>query len=249
VIREDTKETQEGVDLYTDIQLIDVDTCEPLEGIYLDFWHGEFNQGIYALPAFLTVCLIANATGVYSGIIAEGNGNDNDTTNVDKTFLRGVQPTAEDGSAQFKSIFPGHYTDRAVHIHIVVHQNATVLANNTLVGGTVSYVGQFGYDQDLISAVSKTYPYTTNEQVLTTNAEDPLLLFEGDEGFDPFADYVLLGDSVTDGILSWISFGVNTSATYGLYEAAHYGAGGGSASNSTVPTSVYIVPIATVTVN
>lgn len=234
--------------LYTDIQVIDVDTCEPLEGVYLDFWHGKFVQRTHDGPASLTVRFIANSTGVYSGVVAEGNGNDNDTENINKTFLRGLQPTSEDGAAQFSSIFPGYYTDRAIHIHVVVHQNATILPNNTLVGGNISYIGQFGYDQSLISAVSETYPYTTNYQVLTLNSEDPLLLFEGDEGFDPFAEYVLLGDDISDGILSWISFAVNTSATNGIYEAAHYEAGEAIVSNTSVPTSVYIIPIATTTV-
>ena len=41
-IRQDITDGQEGVPLYVDVQLIDVETCEPTSGWYMDFWHGEF---------------------------------------------------------------------------------------------------------------------------------------------------------------------------------------------------------------
>ena len=39
-MRWDLREGQAGVDMYVDIQLIDVSTCEPVPGVFLDFWHG-----------------------------------------------------------------------------------------------------------------------------------------------------------------------------------------------------------------
>jgi protocatechuate 3,4-dioxygenase beta subunit len=48
----------------------------------------------------------ANATGQYS-LKKEG-------------FLRGWQPTSKFGTIEFDTNFPGHYTDRATHIHTVV---------------------------------------------------------------------------------------------------------------------------------
>lgn len=39
-VRWDIREDQAGVDMYVDIQLIDVSTCEPVPDIYIDFWHG-----------------------------------------------------------------------------------------------------------------------------------------------------------------------------------------------------------------
>ncbi|MGO4327796.1 protocatechuate 3,4-dioxygenase [Cupriavidus sp. 2TAF22] len=36
-------------------------------------------------------------------------------------FLRGVQTTRADGSAQFLTIYPGWYAPRAVHIHLKIH--------------------------------------------------------------------------------------------------------------------------------
>ena len=54
------------------------------------------------------------------------------------TFLRGIQETSDEGYAQFTSIFPGHYTSRATHIHILVHQSdGSLNDNSTYTGGTV----------------------------------------------------------------------------------------------------------------
>src|SRR5947208_3585985 len=100
----------------------------------LDFWH-------------------CNSTGVYSGIIANGNGDQSDATNINNTFLRGLQPTEYDGVAQFTTLFPGHYTGRAPHIHVMAHFNGTILPNSTYSGGTVSHIGQLFFDQSLISEV------------------------------------------------------------------------------------------------
>lgn len=98
LIRNNVVESQEGVPLYLDVQLVDSSTCEPVPEVYIDLWH-------------------CNATGVYSGIVANGNGNSADSSNLNTTFLRGVQKTGEDGVVQFQTIFPGHYTSRATHIH------------------------------------------------------------------------------------------------------------------------------------
>lgn len=94
-IRRNIQGSQEGVEMIIDMQLIDVNTCEPVVDAMIDFWH-------------------CNATGVYSGVVANGNGDESDTSNLNATFLRGLQPTQYDGVAQFTTIFPGHYTSRYV---------------------------------------------------------------------------------------------------------------------------------------
>ncbi|KAI9034782.1 intradiol ring-cleavage dioxygenase [Aspergillus affinis] len=213
MIRSDLIEDQEGVPLYMDIQMIDTSTCEPVPEVYVDFWH-------------------CNATGVYSGISASGNGNSDDTNNLDATFLRGLQKTDKDGILQFKTIFPGHYTSRATHIHVLSHpaNETTVNRNNNTISGlytsSSSYVGQLFFDQDLISKVEETAPYNTNTQELTTNAEDSILSEEADT-IDPFVEYVFLGDDVSDGIFSWISFGFDPSASTDVTPAAYLTEEGG----------------------
>ncbi|KAJ5180129.1 hypothetical protein N7492_003339 [Penicillium capsulatum] len=232
LIRENIVEDQAGVPLYMDIQLIDTNTCDPLPNIYMDIWH-------------------CNATGVYSGVEASGNGDSSDATNLDATFLRGIQPSNKDGVVQFESIFPGHYTGRATHIHGKAspkyplpkcpHTNASsvvlthaanetkVRANDTLSDlytAKSSHVGQLFFDQDLITDVEKTSPYSTNTQDLTTNADDSILSEEADT-IDPFMEYVLLGDDVSDGIFAWISVGVDATEDTDITPAAYYTEQGG----------------------
>ena len=102
----------------------------------------------------------------------------NDTSNINATFLRGIQPTDSEGVVQVATLFPGHYTGRTAHIHILSHHNGTVLPNSTFQGGTISHIGQLFFDQDLITQVEQTAPYNTNTQPLTTNAEDGILTQE-----------------------------------------------------------------------
>ncbi|KAE8311386.1 Intradiol ring-cleavage dioxygenase [Aspergillus transmontanensis] len=212
LIRNDIKEDQEGVPLFLDIQLIDTNTCEPLPQVYLDFWH-------------------CNATGVYSGVVASGNGNSDDETNIDSTFLRGLQKTNNDGIVQFQTIFPGHYTGRTTHIHVLTHpaNETSVLPNGTITGmydSKSSHVGQIFFDQDLISVVEETSPYSTNTQELTTNAEDSILAEEA-ETIDPFVEYVFLGDDVSEGIFGWISVGVDSTQYTSVSAATFYTEEGG----------------------
>lgn len=73
-----------------DAQVVDVTTCEPVTNAMLEIW-------------------ACNATGVYSGIVASGNGvGTADPSNLNNTALRGLQPTDEDGVASFDTLFPGH---------------------------------------------------------------------------------------------------------------------------------------------
>ncbi|KAK1754266.1 Intradiol ring-cleavage dioxygenase [Echria macrotheca] len=192
-IRSNIIEEQAGVPLTLDLQVIDIDTCEPLSGAYLEIWH-------------------CNSTGVYGGVSAAGNGNsDTDKANLNATWLRGAQQTSPDGVAEFETVFPGHYIGRATHIHVMVHQNATLSAKNGTIHGTrAAHVGQVYFDQDLIAAVEREPPYRENEQALTTNVQD-FLLAQGAAVGDPIVQYVMLGDGVGQGLLAWIAFGVNTT--------------------------------------
>ncbi|KAF5366782.1 hypothetical protein D9758_006473 [Tetrapyrgos nigripes] len=209
-VRFDVRENQSGIDHYTEVQFIDVSTCEPVPGIYVDFWH-------------------ANATGVYAGVVINGNGaGENDATNINSTFLRGIQETDSDGVVQFLSVFPGHYQGRAIHTHIVAHQAGTQFPNGTFASANVSHIGQLFWDQSLISTVSALEPYSSNTQNLTLNADD-MWAPEQADGIDPFPEYVFLGDDVTDGIFGWISIGIDTTSSYSIINAATLTEDGGVA--------------------
>lgn len=196
LIRSNVRENQPGVPIVIEGQFLDVETCKPIPELYWDVWN-------------------CNATGVYSGLVANGNGNSDDLSNYNATFLRGIAKSDADGVVTFESIFPGHYSGRTTHHHMVAHLNATVLPNNTLSGGTVAHVGQLFWDQDLIEAVEATYPYNTNNITITPNSEDRVFSTEtADTDSDPVFEYVFLGKDLSDGIFGWVTIGVNRSATY-----------------------------------
>lgn len=207
-VRKNVTEGQSGVEILLDYQVIDVDTCDPVPNVYVEIWH-------------------CNSTGVYSGVVANGNGESSDEDNINNTFLRGIQKTDSDGVAQFDSLFPGHYTGRTTHIHVMVHTNATELSNHTL-GNQVyaSHVGQAFFDQDLITAVENVEPYSSNTQTITKNSEDSILSEEADT-VDPLMAFTLLGDSVNDGLFAWLAFGINTSYVSQVQPASFYYESGG----------------------
>jgi hypothetical protein len=204
--------------LVLDTQVIDVDTCEPVPNVHIEIWH-------------------CNSTGVYSGIVASGNGvGTSDPSNINATFLRGVQKTDTDGVAQFETTFPGHYTRRATHIHVMVHMNGTVRSNNTWSGAVASHVGQMFFDQSLIAQVEAVAPYATNTQTLTENANDSILSSETGNDIDPIMEYALLGNKIEDGLFAWLAFGINTTYATTITPAATlYASGGVENANSGGP--------------
>ena len=85
--------------------------CVPFNGAHIDIWH-------------------ANAYGLYSDESGQqtGGGTTNGNTQG-QNFLRGYQVTGEDagvgsspvdGQASFRTIWPGWYNGRAIHIHVRV---------------------------------------------------------------------------------------------------------------------------------
>lgn len=106
--------------------------------------------------------------------------------------------------------------------------DATVNANETLSGGSITHVGQMFFDQDLITLVEAEEPYASNTQELTTNADD-MILSEEAANVDPLVEYVLLGDSVAEGIFGWLAFGVDTTASYNITPAVYLTENGGVA--------------------
>ncbi|CAG7972146.1 unnamed protein product [Penicillium salamii] len=192
-IRSNITDGQAGIPLVVHAQFIDVNTCEPIENLYWEIWS-------------------CNALGKYSGVLEHSNSP---RSNLNETFLRGLQRTDTDGSAQFETIFPGHYGGRATHIHLLAHVGASVLPNKTLTGGHIPHISQLFFDQSLIEAVETHQPYRTNEDPVTRNSEDGIFHEASDGGkYDPVAKYTMIGDRISDGILVSVTMGIDISASY-----------------------------------
>lgn len=114
LLRSDITEGRPGLPMLLRLQVVTAD-CAPIAGARVDVWH-------------------CDAGGLYSGV---GNMGADDTTG--ETFLRGSQMTGADGVAEFRTIFPGWYPGRAVHIHYKVLLDETdVLTGQVFFDDTLS---------------------------------------------------------------------------------------------------------------
>lgn len=202
-IRSDITDGEPGVPMHLDIQFINIATCDPVKDLSIDIW-------------------ACNSTGVYSGIdAAQGQGG------LDTTFLRGIQTTDAEGVVQFDTIFPGHYAGRATHEHVVSHMNGTILPNGTYTGGKANHIGQLFFDESLRAAIEATVPYSSNTIEPMSNADDMWAPVSASANYDPFVEYVMLGNSLSDGILAFITIGIDVNDDFEVGIAVYYGEDGG----------------------
>ena len=132
LVRSDITEGKSGLPLALRVNVVDAGSCEPIEGAAVDVWH-------------------CDAQGAYSGVQgAEG-----------ETFCRGVQMTDGGGTAAFRTVFPGWYTGRAVHIHVKVAAD-----------GDETHTGQLFFDPETLSQVYSAEPYAARGGPDVSNEND-----------------------------------------------------------------------------
>ncbi|KAK4055159.1 hypothetical protein OIV83_000439 [Microbotryomycetes sp. JL201] len=246
LIRHDLREDQEGVELRFDIGVIDVSTCQPLENAFVELWmanatgfysgYGGSNQQSSSggAPAgdeaslassspgdSMTVAALSHASGSMptgSPGGTGGSGGGNAALANQETWLRGGYPTNSAGIVELTSVFPGFYTGRTVHTHVMVHYNYSVNDNMTLIShsGSLLHVGQIFFDTNLTDSVMAVKPYTENTNTRTYNDDDSLITQGWADGNDPILHTQLLGDAIEDGILGYITLGVDTTASYSI---------------------------------
>ena len=132
-LRRNITEGRPGTPLWLRATVVDAATCKPIKGAVVDIWH-------------------ADASGVYSGF-GGGAGN--------RTFMRGLQRTNAKGLALFRTVYPGWYPGRTVHIHVKVH-----------LGGNVVHTGQLYFPEAVTDAVYRKAPYSARPNRATRNADD-----------------------------------------------------------------------------
>lgn len=133
-LRRNIRDGRPGAPLTLRLTVVDVSTCKPIKGAAVDIWH-------------------CDAGGAYSGV--QGT--------VRARFLRGIQRTDAKGLALFKTIYPGWYVGRTVHVHVTVH-----------IGGNVVHTGQLYFPDTLTDAVFKRSPYSRRPNRSTRNAADSI---------------------------------------------------------------------------
>jgi protocatechuate 3,4-dioxygenase beta subunit len=132
-LRRNITEGRPGTRLDLHLSVVDATMCRPIQGAVVEIWH-------------------ADAGGVYSGFGAGA---------ASRTFMRGLQKTDKSGLAIFRTVYPGWYQGRTVHIHVKVH-----------VGGNVVHTGQLYFSDTLTDAVYAKAPYNRRPGRDTRNAQD-----------------------------------------------------------------------------
>ena len=135
-LRRNITEGKPGVPLALRLGVVDVSTCKPIRGAAVDIWH-------------------CDAGGVYSATSMQSTEG--------LTFLRGIQRTDKNGIAIFKTIYPGWYQGRTVHVHLKVY-----------LGGNTVHTGQLFFPDTLTDAVYRRSPYNLRPNRDPRNAADSI---------------------------------------------------------------------------
>jgi protocatechuate 3,4-dioxygenase beta subunit len=132
-VRRNVTEGRPGTALTLRLTVVDASTCKPVKSAAVEIWH-------------------CDAGGVYSGVQGDTG-----------MFLRGVQRTDAKGLALFRTIYPGWYQGRTVHIHTMVH-----------IGGNVVHTGQLYFSDAVTDAVYKRSPYNRRPNRNPRNSGDSI---------------------------------------------------------------------------
>lgn len=97
--RADITESHSGAPLRMRFIVMDAANCTAISGARVDVWH-------------------TRADGYYSGYPGQGDRRNVDTSGG--TFMRGTQFADARGEATFRSVYPGWYGGRTVHVHFKV---------------------------------------------------------------------------------------------------------------------------------
>jgi protocatechuate 3,4-dioxygenase beta subunit len=135
-VRRNITEGKPGVPLALRLTVVDVSTCKPIKGAAVDIWH-------------------CDAGGVYSETSVQNTES--------LTFLRGIQRTDKKGFAIFRTIYPGWYQGRTVHIHVKVY-----------LGGATVHTGQLFFPDTVTDTVYKRAPYASRPNRDPRNATDSI---------------------------------------------------------------------------
>ncbi len=216
-LRSNIAENELGLLFMMNIGVIDVETCEPVPNILVDIWHAN-TTGYYAGHPTARPDLVNEqpaSEGPRRGLLSAYP-----RTVDEETWLRGAMPTDQGGVAEFTSIFPGYYTGRATHVHVKVHPHWEQLDNGTFTSSRIIHTGQFFFDDQLNEQIDKIWPYSENPirhlpgRGRTRNWNDSLQIYKEahQNGHQPTFDVEFLGGVLQQGLIGYITMGVNLSS-------------------------------------
>ncbi len=108
-----------------------------------------------------------------SGGPGGGGGGGHSEPTDDERYLCGTQLTDKHGRVEFRTVFPGWYQGRCVHIHTKVHVGGT-LTDAGYEGGHTCHTGQLFFQESVVLDSAKVAPYSTSTTTRTTLTEDTI---------------------------------------------------------------------------
>jgi protocatechuate 3,4-dioxygenase beta subunit len=231
-VRRDITEGKAGLPLQLRVVLLDAKTCRPLENAAVDIWHCDA-LGVYS--GFTKI----NPDGPPGGPPGHGGFGpamfdssgprppmppQPEHRHLDATrFLRGIQGSDKMGRVEFRTLYPGWYSGRAIHIHLKVHPDfkAGETAN---IGSHVCHTGQLFFPEETTASVAKLAPYATRLGVhRTLQSEDGI--FSRQHGSGSMLQLERLESrSESAGFLATVTLAVDPEATPA--PAQRFGPGG-----------------------
>ncbi|MES5819308.1 intradiol ring-cleavage dioxygenase [Streptomyces sp. RG80] len=224
-LRQDITEDKEGIPLVLNLKVIDSETCKPIRNAAVDIWHCDA-LGIYSGYESLSTGGGGTAptdaptdapsgtptgeppSGAPSGGTGGGGGHEEPTD--DERYLRGTWRTDKQGRVTFRTIFPGWYRGRTVHIHTKVHVGGE-WTDAGYEGGTTCHTGQFFFDEESVLASAEVEPYSTSTTERTTLDEDTIYDQSGTTGGLLKLKYKK--DNIAKGVTGSLTMGVDPDAT------------------------------------
>ena len=151
-VRSDLRDGQPGTDLKLKFKVVNANGCQPMSGVAVDIWSCDAS-GHYSGYA-------NNDPNQFPFSVATSN-NAHVPANSPERFLRGRQVTDNDGFVEFLTIFPGWYSPRTVHIHILVTDASNRIA-----------LSQMYFPQEIINEIHTSGAYVARGLGFYTNAND-----------------------------------------------------------------------------
>ena len=170
--RRDVVEDRDGVSLQLGIRIARAAHIPSADAI-VEIWQCDALGRYSGFPPPASAAVVTAATAPRAAYLP------------DETFLRGRQRTDGNGMVEFRTIYPGWYPGRTVHIHVIVHTGGRVLTS------------QLYFPEGISDEVLVQGPYATRPGRDMTNDSDEIFPTGGDPAL---LDIVPTADGYRGGI-------------------------------------------------
>ena len=148
-VRRDLVEDRQGVALQLGIRLLGVDEG-PATDVEIEIWHCDALGRYSGFPPPDPAVPVTSETAPRAEYLPE------------QTWLRGRQRTGRAGIVEFRTIYPGWYPGRTVHIHLAVST------------AEATFTSQLYFPEEITAEVFDHPPYRQRPDRDTTNLEDEI---------------------------------------------------------------------------